>query len=108
MSPTRRRTRRERPHGAQPVPIRAEPQRAAPGALPEWKWRTFPVYFALSLGLFIGIYIGFLTGLVADTNSTPSVVAFVVAALFLGFGLSRLTSRFMITRRWIKPRAKRR
>ncbi len=77
--------------------------------LPVWRWRTFPVYFAGALGLFIGVYVGYLVGFVhAETdNGTPTLVVFVTASLLVGFGLSRVTSRFMITRRWVKPRPKR-
>jgi len=73
-----------------------------------WKWRTFPVFFAFALGLFIGVYAGFISGVLKDENDTVSLVVFVVAALFLGFGFSRLTTRFMIERRWVKPRQRRR
>jgi hypothetical protein len=88
-------------------PPTVEPQRA-PAATAPWNWRTFPVYFAFSLGLFIGVYLGFIAGVLNDSNGTVAVVVFIVAALFLGFGFSRLTTRFMINRRWVKPRAKRR
>ncbi|MBI5947712.1 MAG: hypothetical protein HY875_06215 [Chloroflexi bacterium] len=85
-----------------------QPQAGLP-PLPPWHWRTFPVYFAGALGLFLGVYAGYLVGFVhAETgNGTPTLVLFVTAALLLGFGLSRLTSRLMITRRWVKPRPKR-
>jgi hypothetical protein len=62
-----------------------------------------------SLALFVGIYAGFLAGYVqgADGNGTPATFVFIVSALLLGFGLSRLTTHFLVSRNWIKPRARR-
>ena len=111
MSPARRRGKRERTGQAGPGPAHAatpaEGQRSAAMPTP-WKWRTFPVFFAFALGLFIGVYAGFIAGVLKDENDTVSLVVFVIAALFLGFGFSRLTTRFMIERRWVKPRTRRR
>ena len=102
-----RRAARVRPHAAsEPSPAQLP---GGPTPLPIWRWRTFPVYFAGAVGLFFGIYLGYLAGYVhAETgNQAPTLVVFVTAALLLGFGLSRVTSRFMIARRWVKPRPKR-
>lgn len=105
-----RRKRERRDRGAAPATA------AAPAAdsravvttipLPDWKWRTFPVLFALSAGLFIGIWIGSLAGIVAadDGNSTPMNVALIGAALLFGGVLSRFATRWMMSRQWIKPR----
>lgn len=81
---------------------------AAPGAssssayqpipMPKWEWRTFPVYFAFSLGGFIGLYMGLIAG--ATGNSTVSFVAFTIWAILLGFAFSRITSRWMMSRSW--------
>jgi len=111
VSPTKRRTRRERPArstAAAPAPAGPGPQQAAPR--PAWKWRTFPVYFAFSVALFIGVYAGFLAGYVQgnEGNGTFATVIFIVSALLLGFGLSRITTQFLISRNWIKPRPKKR
>lgn len=76
-----------------------------PPALPEWKWRTFPVYFGFALGAFIGLYFGVIVAGV--DNSTFTTVVFVGFALLLGFGLSRISTRFLINRRWVKPRPRR-
>lgn len=107
MTTKRRDRKTPRPHPVSDSTPGQAPSSIPP--LPVWHWRTFPVYFAGALGLFIGVYVGYLVGFVhAETdNGTPTLVAFVTAALLLGFGLSRLTSRFMIARRWVKPRPKR-
>jgi hypothetical protein len=73
-----------------------------PVPMPEWKWRTFPVYFAFAMGGFIGLYFGVIVQ--ATDNSALTTVVFVGFALLLGFGLSRLTTRFLISRQWVKPR----
>ena len=75
-----------------------------------WNWRTFPVYFALATGFFVGAYTGYLAGFVSGDsgNETPGLVLFIGAALLLGFGLARLTTRFMVTHNWVKPKAKQR
>lgn len=81
-------------------------RRLAP--LPDWDWRTFPVYFALTLGLFAGVYIGAAAGYAeSEGNSTPMTVAFIVSAILFGFALSRFTSRFLINKGWLKPKPKR-
>jgi hypothetical protein len=76
--------------------------------MPNWRWKTFPVYFALTAGLMLGVYLGWIAGFVASDqgNQTPTTVTFIVAALLFGFALSRLSTRWLISRRWIKPRAK--
>lgn len=73
-----------------------------PVAMPNWKWKTFPVYFAFSVGGFIGLYFGVIVQ--AAGNSALTYGVFVAFALLLGFGLSRLTTRFLISRNWVKPR----
>jgi hypothetical protein len=66
------------------------------------------VYFAFSFALLIGVYLGWLAGFIAADggNQTPTTVVFIVSALLFGFALSRLSTRFFISRRWIRPRAK--
>jgi len=65
--------------------------------MPRWQWRTFPVYFAFALGGFIGLYMGLIA---AAANETVQLVFFMLWAILLGFGFSRVTSRFMISRNW--------
>lgn len=56
-----------------------------------WKWQTFPVYFALALGLFVGYDVGLL--LVARAHpGWEGVTTLIFAALF-AFGLSQLATR---------------
>jgi VIT1/CCC1 family predicted Fe2+/Mn2+ transporter len=104
MPATRRRSRK--PRAANPAP-------AAPGVAPQmpprvsaamapWHWRTFPVYFAFSLGGFIGLYLGIISQ--AVNNSILSLVVFILFASLLGFGLSRITTRVMVSRNWVRPR----
>jgi hypothetical protein len=104
MSAKERRARRQRHPGVE-HPGAPEAARAVL-PLAEWKWRTFPVYFAGSLGLFVGVYIGWLAGFIAadSKNQTVTTVVFVISAILLGFALSRVTTRFLLGRRWIKPR----
>jgi hypothetical protein len=73
--------------------------------LPEWKWRTFPVYFAFWLGALIFLELGIIAGAVGESTFTTVVSA--VVALFLGFGVARLTTNWMRQRNWVKPRSKR-
>jgi hypothetical protein len=56
------------------------------------------VYFAFALGGFVGLYMGLIAG--ATDNSNVQLVVFMVWAILLGFGFSRLTSRWMISRNW--------
>lgn len=110
MTSTRKRTRRGRtssaPAQSQPAP---QPQQSkALKPLAEWRWRTFPVYFAFSLALFIGVYVGLLAAAANDAgNSSISLVLAGVPAIMLGLGLSRMVVRFMMTRGVIRPRPKR-
>lgn len=78
-------------------------------ALPVWRWKTFPVYFAFALGGFIGAYAGYITGFVhSDSgNSVPSTVMFGVAALLLGFGVAKIGVRGLMGWGVIRPSARR-
>ncbi len=76
-----------------------------PTPMPVWKWRTFPVYFAFAVGGFAGLYMGLLAG--ATSNSTFTLVAFAFWAILLGFGFSRLTSAWMVSRGWSRARTTR-
>ena len=74
--------------------------------MPEYKWRTFPVYFAFWLGAFIGLELGIVAG-VSD-NSNLQLILFIGVAMFLGFGLSRLVTVWVMRHNWVKPRPKKR
>lgn len=74
--------------------------------MPNWEWRTFPVYFAFSLGGFIGLYMGLVAG--ATSNNTVSLIVFTVWAILLGFGFSRITSRWMMSHNWGRRRTRKR
>lgn len=108
MTATRKRPRR--PHSAAHAPGQpASPLQARSvggRSLPEWRWRTFPVYFAFSLGAFIAAYVGVLAGIAEEKsgNETPVLVLFVSVALLLGFGMSRITTRWLLTRRFSRAR----
>ena len=75
-----------------------------PKPMPDWKWKTFPVFFALAIGGFIGLYMGIVVQ--AANNSKVSTFVFVAFALPLGFGFSKLSTRFVLSRRIVKLRAK--
>ena len=86
---------------------RPETPKAAIQELPDWRWMTFPVFFALALGLFIGVFVGVPAGIANEQgNGTPAFVMFILAAIFLGTALSRFTTRWILARRWIQPRVK--
>ena len=74
---------------------------------PSWHWRTFPVYFTFALGLFIGVFVGVPSGIANEHgNGVPALVMFLIAAILLGAGLSRFTTRWLLGRNWVRPRAK--
>ncbi|MBE7519874.1 MAG: hypothetical protein HS107_11590 [Thermoflexaceae bacterium] len=111
MTSTRKRPRRDR-GATSPGPVQASsPAQASPPLKPfaEWRWRTFPVYFAFSLALFIGVYVGLLAAAANDAgNGSISLVLAGLPAIMLGLGLSRIVVRVMMTRGVVRPRAKRR
>jgi hypothetical protein len=108
MSTAKRRQRRAREHQvAQAAPSAAPGPGATPAPpLPEWKWKTFPVYFAFWLAALIFLELGIIAG--ASGNSTFTTVVSGVVALFLGFGVARLAVNWMMRHQWVKPRPKRR
>lgn len=73
---------------------------------PTYRWRQFPVYFALVLGLFIGLELGLVAGWLE--SSLLTTLFSVSVAILLGFGIARLVVVWMISRNWVKPRARRR
>lgn len=80
-----------------------EPARPLP--MPDWKWKTFPVYFAFAIGGFLGMY----TGVVASVDDSRyfTIVA-IFWAVLLGFGFSRFSTRWILSRRWAKQQAAKR
>ena len=104
MSPARRRRRRGRGTQESGGETAAPKQQATPPPLAEWRWRTMPVFIALSAGLFVGLYLGIIipgTGIVAT-------VVFLAVAGMLGISVSRYVMRLLMQRGIIKPQAKRR
>jgi hypothetical protein len=106
----RRRTRRdrgERSDAAQPEAQASQSGQPRPTG-PVWRWRTFPVYFAFSLGIFIGLYVGLLGSWMQDEREGWFLTAaFIGVAIMLGLGFSRLSTRWLMDRNWIKPRTAR-
>ncbi len=111
MSPARRKQRRRRGALAPTTAEQGQPQQQAqaqqrgPGA--NWNWRTFPVYFAFSLGAFLGLYLGIIASALEREGQTwVSTGIFIAIAIMLGLGLSRLTTNWLANRRFIKARQK--
>ncbi len=95
-----------RPELARPNQVAARPPSAAtPRGMGEWNWKTFPVFFAFSLGGFLGLYLGVVTG--TTGNRWFTIVVFSAFAMLLGWGLSRILVRWLVHRKLVKPRAAR-
>jgi hypothetical protein len=107
MSSTRRKSQRRSHATPATVAPAAAPQAQPatpwePTPLPEWHWRTLPVFFAFSLGGFIGLELGIIAG--NSGSNGPALGISVIFALMLGLAFSRFAVRLMISRRWVKPR----
>jgi hypothetical protein len=100
----RRQRNRENAAAAAPQPAPKLPFELQP--MPDWKWATLPVFFMFSLGAMIGLQVGVVAGY-ADSSGL-FLAASAVVALMLALGFSRLMTRFLLSRNWIKPRPKRR
>ncbi|GMV85593.1 MAG: hypothetical protein AMXMBFR80_14480 [Dehalococcoidia bacterium] len=93
--------------GRQPATVAPAAQGAAPAPaprttpMPDWKWRTFPVFFAFALGGFAGLYMG----IVSAESSGFFVFASAFWAVLLGLGLSRFTTRWIMSRQWARRRS---
>lgn len=66
--------------------------------LPEWRWRTFPVYLAFATGGFVGLYMG----IIAANNTGFFFFASTFWALLVGLGFSRVSTRWIISRNWAR------
>lgn len=97
---TRKRRTRQQVQGAPPAQGAAT---AAPRTtpMPDWKWRTFPVFFAFALGGFAGLYMGIFSA----ESSGFFVFASAFWAVLLGLGFSRFTTRWIMSRQWAQRRA---
>jgi hypothetical protein len=73
-----------------------------PAQLTEYRWLTFPVYFAFSVGLFAGLYLGIVSAAVDNTWFT--LIVFTASAMLMGWALSRLVVRWMVRRNWVRGR----
>ena len=102
MSPSRRRRRRMRGPGEGGGETAAKQPAAPP--LAEWRWRTMPVFIALSVGLFVGLYLG----VVVQGTGIAATVVFLVVAGMLGISVSRYVMRLLMQRGIIKPQTRRR
>ena len=69
------------------APAVAEP---AVGHRPEWQWRTFPVFFAFTVG-------GIVMGLAA--SSALALPYFFVILFGAAFGVAHIITRMIVTRR---------
>lgn len=101
---SKRRRRRRGGGGAQAGGAAEAPSEATRVHLVEWHWRTFPVFFALTAGLFAGAYIGFIS---QAAGNDVAQFAFIGLALPFGFALSRIFTRYVLMGRFIKPRPRR-
>jgi hypothetical protein len=62
-----------------------------PRAVPDWRWRTFPVFFAFVIGVFV-------MGLLAGVPVLAQVLFFASLA-GLGFGMAHILTRQILARR---------
>lgn len=115
MSQTRKHRKRTAAEAhAIPQAARAtsEPEPASTAAasrplpMPDWRWKTFPVYFAFAIGGFIGMYTGVIAGAAESANYFTIIAIF--WAVLLGFGFSRFTTRWIVSRQWARRAARRR
>jgi hypothetical protein len=103
MPSNKRRARREDPAGRVDRAQREEEaQRAKVAALPEWRWRTFPVVFAFFLGALV---MAVLNG--APDNELAAIAQFVVLGA-LSYGLARIVVRKLFAERRLTRRERQR
>jgi predicted lipid-binding transport protein (Tim44 family) len=104
VSTTSKRRRRKTNPGPSALTEGGAAATAAARRFPEWHWRTFPVFCALAGGLFGGMYLGIIA---AAVGGVFSIAVFIVIAVLMGLALSRLSTRWLLERNWIKPRTRR-
>ena len=68
-----------------------ETQGAARPAMPEWNWKTFPVFFAFAVGVVI-------MGIVADAPPLGTWL-FILGLLGVSFGVAHIATRAWIAKR---------
>ena len=64
-----------------------------------WQWRTFPVYFALSAGLFVGLILGLATGIVRAIGYAAGIVIAFMFSQGLAFLFQRRRAERIARRR---------
>lgn len=111
MSTTSKKRTQRRARGAQSQQQQVQGAASQPTQilpLPQWNWRTFPVFFAFALGLFLGSYFGVLAGDIQARNDNPVLVwvIFITSALLLGLAFSRFTTRWMLSRKIYRAQRK--
>lgn len=110
MTEKKRRPRRVREATAQPTATVVKPVAGPPRAtkpLPEWKWRTFPVFCAFAVAFFLGVYGGIPAGIASENGyALPTTVLTLAAALLLGLALSRITTRWIVAHNWVRRKKK--
>ncbi|MEX0750185.1 MAG: hypothetical protein WD359_05190 [Dehalococcoidia bacterium] len=83
-----------------PSPTLTEAQRSKIANLPDWRWRTFPVFFAFFVGMLV---MAVLNG--APDNQLAAIAQFVVLAA-LSYGLARIVVRKLLMERRLTRREK--
>jgi uncharacterized membrane protein HdeD (DUF308 family) len=85
----RRGSNEEGPSYQQQVAPKTPPRSGRTRALPDWQWRTFPVFFAFMLGIVV-------MGLAAPT---PLGIIFFVGLFGLAYGAAHILTRLWVSRR---------
>ncbi|HYM15622.1 MAG TPA: hypothetical protein VEZ14_08685 [Dehalococcoidia bacterium] len=81
-----------------PSPAQPSPSRDGRPGSPDWRWRTFPVFFAFAVGLLAA---SFMNG---SPNTEAGAVTQIVALLAVGYGLAHLFVTNVIVAGRIKRR----
>lgn len=95
---------KKRRRGGASGPHTSAPAGRALSPAPSWKWWTFPVYLALTFGLFVG----YNAGVLIQPHTRVESIANVVVAVPFSLGLAQLVTRpltaLMLRRRAQKAR----
>ena len=89
--PRKRRRRKLAPAPAERTAPAVRRDQAPARAAPDWRWRTFPVFFAFVVGVFV-------MGLLAGVPVLAQVLFFASLA-GLGFGVAHILTRQVLARR---------